>query len=179
MFKKALLIALAVTVLNVGTVFLADSMSYAQGIEPPEEEFHLAQFRKMSPEKREAFYKKKEAEMANKLGLTEEQRSKIKQNREASKAKLESYMEQIKAEKDKLKALLEDPNSSKNALMNQFETISSLKTKMMRVRFENMISIKEMLTPDQQKKFKELMAQHKKRDEKRFGSQRRKGIFGG
>ncbi len=98
------------------------------------------------------------------LNLTDEQKNKIKELRKASG---EANKETRNALKEGRKALEEAMGDAKKAdLLAKFDSLAGLRAKLSRARFEMMLSVREILTPEQRQKFRSFMESHKG---KRFG----------
>lgn len=101
------------------------------------------------------------------LDLTDEQKSKIKEIRKASG---ESNKEARNALKEGRKGLEEamKGDAKKADLLSKFDSLQGLRTKLARGRFEMMLGVREILTPEQRQKFRSFMEEHKGR---RFGKE--------
>ncbi len=99
---------------------------------------------------REEMHKARAEKFANELGLTDEQRKKAAEIRKADFEKMKPLMEEMKALREKMDAM----------------------------RQENMKSFEEILTPEQQTKFKQIIAEHKRKMDER-GTRRHGRPFGG
>jgi Spy/CpxP family protein refolding chaperone len=108
------------------------------------------------PKNEKAFWKEEEKS----LGLTEEQRAKMKVIREEMKAQQESSRSEMKAKHEALRQELdaEKPNRGKaEALVKE---IGALEQKMGLGRVSMIFKIREILTPEQ---YKKLQAFHEKK----------------
>lgn len=95
------------------------------------------------------------------LNLTEDQKSQIKSKRESLKGQIKPLREQMRTEQEKLMDLMFNANSSKSEILAQHNKVSSLRNNMAKIRLEQIISLKEVLTPEQKSKLQTL-AQEKK-----------------
>lgn len=106
-----------------------------------------------------------ERRLFRQLDLTEEQRTKLAELRKEKSAKMESLRKQMKAAHEKMKAALE-ADSSDEALKKAHQEVRDVRAQLEDMRFESMLAIRKVLTPEQRKKFADL---------KQKGPQRGKG----
>ena len=93
--------------------------------------------------------------MMKKLGLSAEQKEKLAELRKSQKGKSKELRESMKAARDKLeKALSTDASDSQ--LRAAHQEVQSAKSKLGDLRFEKILAIRSVLTPDQRKKFQEM-----------------------
>jgi periplasmic protein CpxP/Spy len=83
------------------------------------------------------------------LNLSAEQRQKIKEIRESSRSKNQSLKESMKTQREALKSALKDSNSSNAQLKSLFEAIQGTRKTLAASRFESMLAVREILTPEQ------------------------------
>jgi protein CpxP len=95
------------------------------------------------------------------LNLTEEQKEKMKAQKETAIEQIKPLREQMMTEREKLMDLMFNPNASKEQLMAQQDKVSAIKNNMSKIRIEQMSILKEILTPEQKSKLQTL-AQEKK-----------------
>lgn len=116
--------------------------------------------------------------MMKELDLTEEQRNKIKQLREANKVgdpKIER--EEVKKLKTKLKEEMKG-NGSKESILSLFDQIQTAMNAKKRRRLEMVLSIREILTPEQREKFQQIRQKRKGKKGNRKGRGGRRGQEG-
>ncbi|HPM42305.1 MAG TPA: Spy/CpxP family protein refolding chaperone [Candidatus Omnitrophota bacterium] len=98
------------------------------------------------------------------LSLTPEQRDKIKAHREEGKLKAKEIQEQMRAKKEELKAEMAKSVSDRSKIDAIAADMKSLSARMIDQRIERILSLKEILTPEQfQKvnaKIEEKMRKH-------------------
>lgn len=100
------------------------------------------------------------------LNLTPEQQEKLLAKRQAQQTSTAELREKIRAARQAMKQEFEKETPDRAALERMNEEIKGYVCKTMDLRFEGMITTKEVLTPEQFKKMGEIMeAQHAKRAE--------------
>jgi periplasmic protein CpxP/Spy len=104
-------------------------------------------------------------EALNGLNLTDEQKAKIKELRkggkEAHKETRESLREGRKALEEAMKG-----DAKKEDILAKYDALQTLRNKMGRARFEMMLAVREILTPEQRQKFRGFMEKHHGRRDK-------------
>jgi Spy/CpxP family protein refolding chaperone len=100
----------------------------------------------------------KEAEAS--LGLTEDQRAKMKTIREESKSQQESLRTELKAKHESLRQELDSANADRGKAEGLVKDISALELKMGLNRVDMIFKIKAVLTPEQ---YQKLQAFHEKK----------------
>ena len=114
-------------------------------------------------------------QMHDELGLTPEQRKKLKVHRESKKENRRAFREKIRAKRQALRAELQKPDVNRqrvNALHNE---IKQLMNQGADERLEGILYVREVLTPEQYKQFSEKMDSFKNK----HGGWRRKGSHDG
>ncbi|SMF63343.1 Spy/CpxP family protein refolding chaperone [Pseudobacteriovorax antillogorgiicola] len=94
-------------------------------------------------------------EMMSQLDLSEEQRTKIKDIRQSSRDEHKETRKTLKETRRSFEELL-GSDAAESEIRKAHETLQGLKAKMAEKRFENMMAIRAILTPEQRKKFHEL-----------------------
>lgn len=109
------------------------------------------------------------------LDLSEEQAEQIRAIREQSRAANQDLFEQSQQAREQMRSLL--ANGASNAeLEQQHERMQALHQQMGDRRFQTMLQIREVLTPEQQQQLAELMEQrHEQFGGRRGGGHRRGG----
>lgn len=106
-------------------------------------------------------------QMMKDLNLSEDQKAKLKANKEKNKGKMESLRNQMKTEREKFMELMSNANSTKPELLAQQNKVSSIQNKIEEIRIDDMITLREILTPEQNAKFQKKMSEmHAKMKEK-------------
>lgn len=107
------------------------------------------------------------------LDLTSEQSSQIQAIHDRNKQENEALYEEVKAKKEAMHDLFAS-DASDSELLQQHQEIQNLKQELKAKRFEGMLEIREILTPEQKAQINELMQErHNQRGERR--SQRTSG----
>jgi protein CpxP len=102
--------------------------------------------------------------MMRELNLTSEQKDKIKAEREKSKDAIKALREKTKASREKIREAFK-ANASAETLRAAKTEMQAAHKAMVDARFEQVLAIREILTPDQRSKFNDW---HEKRHGK-FG----------
>jgi Spy/CpxP family protein refolding chaperone len=108
------------------------------------------------------------------LDLSEEQAEQIRAIREQSRAANEDLFEEVQQAREQMQSLLSS-GASNAELEQQHERMQALHQQMGDRRFQTMLQIREVLTPEQQQQLAELMEQRREQ----FGGRRRGGRPGG
>ena len=116
----------------------------------------LAQLKGEKSERWQKFKAEHHQKMIEELGLSDEQVSQIKAIREGGKANAQSKYDALKTEMEAMRALVRQ-SASANELRAQHDKIQTLKQTMGTERFENMLKMYEILTPEQRTKFADSM----------------------
>lgn len=104
-----------------------------------------------------------------KLDLSEEQRSKVKEIRQAGKAKRQELRAKVNEAQEAFQAA-QKSDASRSEILSKFDELSALKAQMGRLRIEGMLDIREILTPEQRAKAQSALEKRReKRGEKRKG----------
>lgn len=93
------------------------------------------------------------------LKLTEEQKNKIKEIRKSSKDANQETHEALKAGRKAMQELMTG-DGKKDEILAKFDSLQSQRNKMARARFEMMLAVRDVLTPDQRKQFREFLQSH-------------------
>lgn len=109
--------------------------------------------------------------IADKLDLTKEQRAKFKERGDETKKYVEARRAEIKKLAEKLKNELEKDNPNRWAVKDSIKKINVLRTDIQLKHMDNMLELREELTPEQIEKFKEML---KKQRPKPSPAKRRK-----
>ncbi len=105
----------------------------------------------------EQWQEKRMDKIMDKLNLTPEQSQKIKDIRAKEKAAREEFMKKMKSTHEELQAEIEKPVSDKariNALLGELEPMMASQ---FRQRIENILAVKDVLTPEQFASMREEM----------------------
>ncbi|MFH1898836.1 MAG: periplasmic heavy metal sensor [Candidatus Desantisbacteria bacterium] len=110
-------------------------------------------------------HKQAEKDMFQKLNLTAEQKTKIKQNRREQQGKIEDLQDALHEKQATLRDKLSDPNVSREGVAPIAAEVKSLHAKLTDCRIDGIFAVKEILTPEQYAKFQEEL-KGKKEDRK-------------
>jgi len=99
--------------------------------------------------------KQVEKDMFQKLNLTAEQKTKIKQNRREQQGKIEDLMEALQEKQAALRDTLSSSNVSRENVAPIATEVKSLQAKLIDCRIDGIFAVKEILTPEQYAKFQE------------------------
>ncbi|MBP9127348.1 MAG: periplasmic heavy metal sensor [Elusimicrobia bacterium] len=110
--------------------------------------------------------------MKAELNLTKEQQKKLDTHRIEQRAAMEKAMLDIKEKRDELKAALEQPKLNRIALQKINDELKDAQNEMADQRLEGILYVREVLTPDQFKKFLSLAPEMKEHRRKEWAEQR-------
>ncbi len=95
------------------------------------------------------------------LDLSAEQRKELKEFRKSSKESKKTTRAEIKSLREQMKKSFQS-NASESSLKSMHEKLKTLRSNMADFRFNKMLKIRSILTPDQRAKFYELRSKRKK-----------------
>jgi Spy/CpxP family protein refolding chaperone len=95
--------------------------------------------------------------IARRLELTEEQKKKFEAVEEETKKEMKASREKEKQIGEKLKAELQKDTPDRNAVHRHIQEMSKVRTRMEIKRMDSMLELREMLTAEQQEKFKKML----------------------
>ncbi|NES69331.1 MAG: Spy/CpxP family protein refolding chaperone, partial [Okeania sp. SIO2D1] len=104
------------------------------------------------------------------LDLTSEQQERIQAIHEQAKADMESLHQQMQEAREQMTNLMSG-NASAEQLRNQQDKIQALHEQLGDKRFETMLAVREILTPEQREQLAQLKEQHRQE----HGNRRRQG----
>jgi Spy/CpxP family protein refolding chaperone len=110
----------------------------------------------------------KMGKLLKQLDLSKEQKEKIKEHRESNKGNKKELRSQLKEAKSKMQTAFQS-NASEGELRSLHSELKSLKTRMADARFEKMLFLRSVLTPEQRAKLEELKSQRKGKRGQRAG----------
>jgi len=149
----------------VGLVCLASS-AFAQ---PPEE---TGQAQKIN---KQAWQEKKQGmadNLAKELGLTPEQEAQLKAQREQSQKENQATREQLKAKNQELRQELDKETIDEAKVNSLIGEITALEGKKLSQHVAGIISLKKILTPEQEAKLKAKRDERKERMRHKMGGAR-------
>lgn len=94
-----------------------------------------------------------------KLGLSAEQKDKIKAIRKSRESANKETREALKEARKSMEEAVKG-DASKSDLLAKFESLQTLRNKMGRQRFDMILEVREVLTPEQRKNFRSMLEQH-------------------
>lgn len=111
-------------------------------------------------------------QLFSKLNLTEDQKSKLKAQRESSVQQVKTLREQLKTERSKLMSTLFDPNSTKTEMLSQQAKVNALQNQMAKVRIENIAYLKGILTAEQKKTLSQIASERRQMIQNKMNQRR-------
>ncbi|BAU64007.1 hypothetical protein STA3757_13760 [Stanieria sp. NIES-3757] len=107
--------------------------------------------------------KKDHMRLFEQLNLTTEQSEQIKTIRENSQAERENLGQELKQAKSQMRSLLASSDASNDQLRQQNQQVQNLEQQLRNQKFETMLQMREVLTPEQRTQMAELIEQHHQR----------------
>jgi Spy/CpxP family protein refolding chaperone len=114
------------------------------------------------------------SKMGKDLNLSPEQENKLKENREAHRAQMESLYSQIKTKREEIRTELGKAEFDENKIRQIHAELKDLRSQAEDMRLNAIIEVRKILTVEQFNKFNELRKQFKK---ERWGDEN--GSLGG
>jgi Spy/CpxP family protein refolding chaperone len=96
------------------------------------------------------------------LNLTADQRQKFQDNRRETAKKMMELHKALKAKRDELNNALFDPDSTETTLRDKREEVTSLREQMDDLKFEELMTLRGLLTAEQRKHLPEIKPQFNK-----------------
>lgn len=112
--------------------------------------------------------------MSKDLNLSPEQIAKIKSIDEANAESEKQAREKVKVAMDALDKSMES-GASETELLSQFESVQKARQDAGKIHFQKMLKTREVLNPEQRKKFREKMEKHKGKFKERFEKMHKDG----
>ncbi|MFH0827068.1 MAG: periplasmic heavy metal sensor [Candidatus Omnitrophota bacterium] len=104
--------------------------------------------------------------MFKELNLTQEQQSRLEQNRQTQQQEMKRLHEVVKEKHTKLQESLKNPSVTREGVQPLANEIKSLQAQLIDSRINGIFAVKEILTPEQFARFQEMA---EKRQEHRKG----------
>ncbi|NJK28168.1 MAG: Spy/CpxP family protein refolding chaperone [Coleofasciculaceae cyanobacterium SM2_3_26] len=117
-----------------------------------------------------------EGRLIEELDLTDDQVQQLQAIREANQPQMQQLREELQTEKDKLRDMMAG-TASEQELRTQHQRVQALHEEMGNLHFENMLAMRQVLTPEQRTRLAELMEQRRDRRSEGRGD-RQGGRFG-
>lgn len=113
-------------------------------------------------EKMKQKWEEKMDKIHQELGLTPEQKAKLKAHREGYRSQKKATFEQIKNKKEQITQELQRVNVDEQKIRQLHAELKALKSTAEDARLEGILEVRKILTADQFVKFHELKEKHKK-----------------
>jgi|GEM_PF-1334739 Spy/CpxP family protein refolding chaperone len=97
------------------------------------------------------------------LNLSPQQKQNIKEIRKLSKDNITQKREAIKKTQQELEKLMASNDAKKQNITQKFKQLQTLRQELATIQFENNLAIRDLLNPDQRKKFVENMGKQNRR----------------
>jgi Spy/CpxP family protein refolding chaperone len=120
----------------------------------------IAQVSAPNPDEETPPKKHRDFKWLSSLNLTGEQKEEIKTIKQQAQEDRDNLEPELKAAKEKMRSLF-DGNATIDELRVQHQQLESLEQQARNQRFETMLQIREVLTPEQRTKLAELRQEHK------------------
>ena len=111
-------------------------------------------------------------EMFGELGLSPEQKEKLKAHRMQNQGQGKVAVEKIKAKKDEMRKELQSPNLNEQRVRQLQNEIRSLKAQQDDARLKRILEVREILTPTQFSKFQEFKEKNRGNRRGKLGGQK-------
>ncbi|MCT7970745.1 Spy/CpxP family protein refolding chaperone [Laspinema olomoucense] len=108
------------------------------------------------------------------LNLTPEQQQEIQAIRDRYEPQMQASRDQMRQNMERMGQMMSD-NTSDNDLRNQHNEILQMRQQMGQMQFEQMLAIRNVLTPEQREQFAQLMQERRENRENRQGNQNGQG----
>jgi protein CpxP len=106
-------------------------------------------------------HQKHAEQLQKELNLTDEQLAKVSEIRKDKWKDHKENKEKLKAEKEAFRAAMKDPKTSEEELTAKFENLQKLKNENQRKKFNMMLQMRSVLSPEQLEKFRALRKEHR------------------
>jgi len=124
----------------------------------------IAQTKPMKREKGDGF---PDGRLWSRLNLTTTQQNQMQSIKQKYQPEMSTLREQIETEREKLATMMQN-NQSETNLRSQHQKIISLDQKIHNLRFESMLEMRNVLTPEQRQEFSELMNERQANRQRRL-----------
>lgn len=104
------------------------------------------------------------------LNLTPEQQQEIQAIRDRYQSQMQTSRDEMRQNMERMGQMMSG-NTSDNELRNQHNQILQARQQMGQMQFEQMLAIRNVLTPEQRQQFAQLMQQRRENRENRQGNQ--------
>ena len=111
------------------------------------------------------------------LNLTPQQQQEIQAIRDRYQTQMQASRDQMRQQMERMGQMM-GGNTSDNELRNQHNQILQARQQIGQMQFEQMLAIRNVLTPEQRQQFAQSMQQRRQNRENRQGNQNRQGNNG-
>ncbi|MGD1921676.1 MAG: Spy/CpxP family protein refolding chaperone [Pleurocapsa sp.] len=161
---KSLVIAIALVTLPLGAYAVQSHLETGNELNSIQESTNMRHFAQRNEHGKRGRGLDK---LMQQLDLTPEQSQQIEAIQEDSREIAEDLKEQMRSQREEMKSLMAS-DADAGELRTQHQEAQSLHQQASNNRFETMLSIREVLTPEQRAEMAELVEQHRgKRSDKR------------
>jgi Spy/CpxP family protein refolding chaperone len=98
--------------------------------------------------------------LASELNLTDAQRQKLQEGRQGRREKMQKLREAVKQKRQELKAALQNPSATRAAIEPVVAQLKALQGQLIDARVDHILTLKEILTPEQFAKMQARMKEH-------------------
>lgn len=102
----------------------------------------------------------KKDKLMEKLNLTSQQQQQMESIRSKYEPQINSIRQQMRTEREKMSTMMAN-SESQNSLRAQHQSITALNQKMQNLRFESMLEMQQILTPQQRQQFSQMMGERR------------------
>ena len=159
---KSLVIASALVTLPIGAYAVQSHQQASSELNNIQESTNVRHFAQRNDRGKRGGKGEKLNKLMQQLDLTPEQSQQIEAIQEESRTVAEDLEQQMRSQREDMKSLMTS-DASAEELRAQHREAQSLRQELGNNRFETMISIREVLTPEQRAEMAELMEQHRGR----------------
>jgi periplasmic protein CpxP/Spy len=99
--------------------------------------------------------------LKNELGLSDEQLEKVKEIRKSGRDEMKADRSEFKKLKNDFHAAMKNSNASKEELTTKFEAFQKARDEFQRNRFQMMLKMREILSPEQLEKFRAMKKENR------------------
>ena len=105
----------------------------------------------------EARMERKMDKIHQQLGLSPDQQKKLKEHRQAHRQEMRTLRESLRTKRESLRAELEKPDLNEGIVKSLSEELKTLQNRLADLRLDGILEVRKILSPEQFKKFGELM----------------------
>lgn len=147
-------------IIALSTLFLGGSVVLAEPLLNNNKESSLDTEQLLAQRRTDPKAKGGQGRILQQLNLTQQQQQQLQAIKQKYQAKMESLGENIKTARQDLQRMMAGTASTKE-IRSKHQQLVSLYEQMGNLRFESMLEMREILTPDQRRKFAQLMEQNR------------------